>query len=148
MLQTTYPLLSAENIYLFPYQNACGIHCHGAGKAASDFGHSSYLTGSSPYTMQRIVEKKFNELREQGVPVATTKADSINAVEDLLCDEYALEFAFEGNRWFDLCRLARHKNAAALYGSDYGSLWLSRKLAYKQPTVALTDPNNWYLPFK
>ena len=148
MLQTTYPLLSAENIYLFPYQNAYGIHCHGAGKAASDFGRSSYLTGSSPYTMQRIVEKKFNELREQGVPVATTKADSINAVEDLLCDEYALEFAFEGNRWFDLCRLARHKNAAALYGSDYGSLWLSRKLAYKQPTVALTDPNNWYLPFK
>ena len=83
-----------------------------------------------------------------GVNVGTTRQDTINAVEDLICDEYALELAFEGNRFYDLCRLARHKNQAALYGSNFGSLWLARKLAYKHPMKDLTDPKNWYLPFK
>lgn len=82
------------------------------------------------------------------VQVGATKEDTINAVEDLLCDEYALEFAFEGNRYFDLCRLARHKNNAGHYGANFGSLWLARKLAYKNPQKDLTNPQNWYLPFK
>jgi hypothetical protein len=59
-----------------------------------------------------------------------------------------LEFAFEGCRWFDLMRLARHKNADGLYGANFGSLWLARKLAYKNPVVNLADEKNWYLPFK
>ena len=77
-----------------------------------------------------------------------TKQDSINAVEDILCDEYALELAFEGCRFFDLCRLARHKNQSALYGPNFGSIWLARKLAYKKPAVNLEQESNWYLPFK
>lgn len=43
-------------------------------------------------------------------------------------DEYALELAFEGTRWYDLMRLARHKNKAGLYGADFGGRWLARKL--------------------
>ena len=77
-----------------------------------------------------------------------TKADTINAVEDIICDEMALELAFEGNRFGDLTRMARHKNQAGLYGSDYGGEWLARKLAYKNPAVSLLDEKNWYLPFK
>ena len=50
--------------------------------------------------------------------------------------------------FFDLCRLARHKNQAGLYGNDFGSRWLARKLAYKNPQKDLTDPQNWYLPMK
>lgn len=52
--------------------------------------------------------------------MGTTKQDTINAVEDLLCDEYQLEFAFEGTRWYDLMRLARHKNQSSPYGSNFG----------------------------
>ena len=80
--------------------------------------------------------------------VGSSDQDIINAVEDLICDEYALEFAFEGTRFYDLCRLARHKNAAGLYGANFGSQWLAKKLAYKNPVVSLEDSNNWYLPFK
>jgi hypothetical protein len=83
-----------------------------------------------------------------GVSVGTTKQDTINAVEDLICDEMALESAFEGSRWFDLKRLARHKNEAALYSANFGGQWLARKLAFKSPVVNLEDKNNWYLPFK
>ena len=154
-LRTTYPLLSDENQYLFPNSAAYGIHCHGAGKAASDYpgtsrpGGTAYYPGTSPYQLDRMVGLKLKELADvYGVTIGTTKQDTINAVEDLLCDEYALEFAFEGNRFFDLCRLARHKNETGLYGSNFGSIWLARKLDYKNPVKDLTNPQNWYLPFK
>ena len=148
-LQTTYPLLSEANISKFPAASACGIHCHGASKAASDYATTSYLTGTSPYQLHRMAGLKMQELAAQfPITIGTTKQDTINAVEDLICDEMALELAFEGSRWYDLKRLARHKNSAGLYGSNFGGQWLARKLAFKNPVVSLEDENNWYLPFK
>ncbi|MBQ5509669.1 MAG: RagB/SusD family nutrient uptake outer membrane protein, partial [Prevotella sp.] len=85
---------------------------------------------------------------QHNIQVGTTRQDTINAIEDLICDELALETAFEGNRFADLCRMARHKNEAGLYGGNFGSLWLARKLAFKNPQKDLTNPENWYLPFK
>ena len=169
-LQTTYPLLSDVYIGLFPDDEALGIHCHGAGKAASDLSTSIMTpTGRSPYQLDRMAGLKMDELAKNttlglsGLAAAArattaTKQDTINAVEDLLCDEYALEFAFEGCRYFDLMRLARHKNghqfgsdyngSPASYGANFGSRWLADKLAGNQPVVDLTDEKNWYLPFK
>jgi hypothetical protein len=153
-LVTTYPLLADENLYLFPSTAVRGIHTHGAGRAASDcpratqtFG-GDYYKGASPYQFDRIVGRKMAELTASGFPVGTTKQDTINAVEDIICDEYALEHAFEGNRFYDLCRMARHKNQSGIYGGNHGSLWLARKLAFKQPVKDLTIEDNWYLPFK
>ena len=153
-LQTAYPLLSDENRELFPNSKAYGIHTHGAGKAASDYsggnltGGTTYHGGKSPYQYNRIVGMKLEEIAAAGYAVGTTKADTINAVEDLICDELALETAFEGNRWYDLKRMATHKNGDALYGANFGGQWLARKLAYKNAVKDLTDKNNWYLPFK
>lgn len=148
-LTSTYPLLSAENAAKFNYGNSFfGIHMHGAG-LARDLAGTVYQPGLSPYQMDTIVGLKLSELSaDYQLTVGATRQDTINAVEDLLCDEYALEFAFEGTRFYDLCRLARHKNASSLYGGNFGSLWLSRKLAYKHPQKDLTDPENWYLPFE
>ena len=152
MLQTTYPFLSDENRSLFPaasssiseYATNYGIHGHGCGVT----GDGNY-PGRSPYQLDTIVGLKMKKIADiYNVAVGATKADSINAIEDILCDEYALELAFEGTRWYDLMRLARHKNKAGLYGADFGGKWLARKLMYKNPTKDLTDPNNWYLPFK
>ena len=99
--------------------------------------------------MDTIVGNKIAELQKlHGIQPTGTLQDTINAVEDLLCDEMALELAFEGNRFGDLTRLARHKNQAGLYGANFGSQWLARKLAYKNPVVSLLDEKNWYLPFK
>ena len=90
-LQTTYPLLSEANISKFPAASACGIHCHGAGKAASDYATTSYLTGTSPYQLDRMAGLKMQELAAQfPITIGTTKQDTINAVEDLICDEMAL----------------------------------------------------------
>lgn len=148
-LKTTYPLLSDEYSQKFTIDDISGIHTHGAGRAASDCpgakgtGGSTYHTGKSPYKYDRIIGKKLKELADAGVAVGTTKNDTINAVEDLLCDEYALELAFEGCRYYDLLRIADHKNRAGLYGANYGDMWLTRKLGYKGWT-----PDKKYLPFK
>ena len=95
--------------------------------------------------MKRMVGKKMEQIANTyGVNVAYTKQDTINAVEDLLCDEYALEFAFEGNRYFDLCRLARHKNAEspAGYPASFGYLWMQKKLEGRG-----WEPSKMFLPF-
>lgn len=161
-LTTTYPLLSEANRSKFAESyNAYGIHMHGSGYASDyDVDNNVYTPGLSPYQLDTIVGLKMLEIQNTfGVAVGTTKQDSINAVEDILCDEYALEFAFEGTRFYDLCRLARHKNghasstssfdgSPATYGANYGGRWIARKLAFKNPVVNLEEPSNWYLPFK
>ena len=166
-LTTTFPLLSEANRSSFAGASTSeeryhhvGIHMHGAGWT-SDYSGATYVPGLSPYQMEDVMSAKLADIAElyPEVSVGITKQDSINAMEDILCDEYALEFAFEGSRFFDLCRMARHKNGHAMatssfdgspasYGSNFGSLWLARKLAFKQPVVNLQDENNWYLPFK
>lgn len=155
-LQTVYPLLSEANMSKFTSVEAfVGAHSHGCGvtrdarisRLANGF-QLVYYPGLSPYQLQPVVGKKMEEIANQfsEVTVGTTPQDTINAVEDLLCDEYALEFAFEGSRFYDLCRLARHKNNAALYGSDFGSKWLAKKLAFK--ATGLEDKSKWYLPLQ
>ena len=133
MLQTTVPFLSAEYITMF--EDNWGVHSRGC-----------YYTqgGFSPYQYDTEIGKKLAALNT----TQYTMADTINAMEDIICDEMALELAFEGNRFGDLTRIARHKNNAGLYGANYGSQWLAKKLAYKQPAVDLTDEKNWFLPFK
>lgn len=144
LLKTTYPFLSDAYKAKFISSKYFGIHAHGAGVTGD-----GVYPGRSPYAFSTIVGQKMGKIASTyNVAVGTTKQDSINAVEDILCDEYQMEFAFEGTRWYDLMRLARHKNMAALYGSNFGGIWLARKLDYKSPSKDLSDPSNWYLPFK
>lgn len=115
-----------------------GVHFHGAG-AVEDV--------RSPYTFYPIVGERINAIRSKfGVGADTPSTEEmVNAVEDLLCDEYALEFAFEGRRFSDLLRLARHKNGSSVYGAGFGDRWLSDKLSKKAAGITT---QNCYLPFK
>lgn len=144
MLTVTYPFLGEEFKSVFTSDEYAGIHSHGAGVVGD-----GAFPGRSPYQYNTVVGKKLQEIAQQfNVTVGATKQDSINAIEDILCDEYQLEFAFEGTRWYDLMRLARHKNADTTYGANFGGRWLARKLEYKHPVKNLADEQNWYLPFK
>lgn len=139
LLTTTIPFLSTDNYSIFTDNQ--GIHAHGSGTAVSGV--------YSPYQMDAVVGNKLREIAaNNNVTVGTTLNDTINAVEDLICDEYALETAFEGSRFGDLCRIARHKNEAGLYSANFGGEWLAAKLAFKNPVVNLAEENNWYMPFR
>ncbi len=86
----------------------------------------------------------------------------INAVETLIADEMAMETAFEGFRFYDLSRIARHKNNDTWGYStgDFGTAWFAWSIArrseslkpYELPTQMntalynkLLTIDNWYL---
>ena len=83
----------------------------------------------------------------------------MRAMELLIADQYALETAFEGQRYYDLMRIARHLDA--FEGANYGTQWLAWKVArrglelapYEEPAQKdatlfnlLSTKDNWYLP--
>lgn len=155
LLSTQVPFLNAQNRNIFLPEVTYGIHHHGAGTENSTsvennisvHGSQATAVGSKNnhhYLPEPIIGAKMAELRRQGFNVGTSKQDSINAMEDILCDEYAKEFAFEGVRFYDLQRMARHKNEAGFEGSR----WFAEKLKGNNPAKSLLDPKNWYLPIK
>lgn len=91
-----------------------------------------------------------------GYSIYDASEDEIAAVETLIADEMALELAFEGTRYYDLMRIARHRNAAGQDGSAWMAWLIGRRglglAPYEQPQnkgnlpVDLTNPANWYLP--
>ena len=145
LLTTKVPFLNDVNRTVFVPENTYGIHHHGGGftngkgieNNMSVKGSQATAVGSRNnlyYLPQPIIGAKMQELSEQfGLQMEMSKQDSINAMEDILCDEYAKEFAFEGIRFYDLQRIARHKNEAGLYGSDFGSIWFADKLKNNNP---------------
>ena len=143
MLTTTLPFLAQANSDIFKNgvrKQFVGIHFHGAG-AVEDI--------DSPYRYSIVLKAKIDDIYKKfGLtkPAEYTKDDYINAMEDLLCDEYAMEFAFEGTRFSDLRRLALHKNQAGIYGANFGDTWLSHML--KNSTGKNITTQNCYLPYK
>ncbi|MDO4171504.1 MAG: RagB/SusD family nutrient uptake outer membrane protein [Prevotellaceae bacterium] len=161
LLKTQVPFLDATNRNIFVPESTYGIHNHGAGtenaveneNLMTVQGSQATAVGSKNnlhYLPEPIISAKLAELSEifPDITFGGTKADTINAMEDILCDEYAKEFAFEGKRFYDLQRMARHKNESGLYGGNFGSRWFANKLKGNNPAVDLTVPKNWYLPFK
>ena len=72
--------------------------------------------------------------------------DSKIAYEDAILEERALEFAFEGKRWFDLLRMGRRNDYAnkdkliEILVQDVPS---TQKLVQK---AKLSNPLGWYMP--
>ena len=142
LLTTKLPFLAQANSDIFKNgatKSFIGIHYHGAGAAVEDI--------YSTYRYSIVLQAKIADISQKfGLNLTNyTKDDYINAMEDLLCDEYAMEFAFEGTRFSDLRRLALHKNLAGTYGSGFGDKWLSRKLENNASGITT---QNCYLPYK
>ena len=71
----------------------------------------------------------------------------IEPVEDLIMEERALELAFEGHRWFDLMRIARHREDPA-YLADKVAAKFSDPITREEVRNRLMNPSNWYLPLE
>lgn len=89
---------------------------------------------------------------------ATDKADSIriqkeymiNAVENLIVDEGALEFAFEGFRYYDLLRVALRRSALGEGNTYLRDMLQKRSGEGKDAGIQadLTNKTNWFLRWK
>lgn len=144
---------------LSTWNSTYGIHAKGAGfggwKTSNDDERTTNITGSR----DNIYYDYATLLYKQGVDIDYASRDAIiNAVENLIVDELALETAFEGNRFTDLVRIAEHKDASGFKGTE----WLARKIALRNAPYAsildgsavpdaalygkLTSKANWYLP--
>ncbi|MDH8701280.1 hypothetical protein M2138_000621 [Dysgonomonadaceae bacterium PH5-43] len=67
--------------------------------------------------------------------------EAVEYVEDLILKEFALETAFEGNRFHDLMRYSMRRNDNSI---------IAKTVAKKNPALEskLMDSKNWYLPSK
>lgn len=131
--------------------NNIGVHARGCGLVG--------IEDSTYYTYKNMLYKKFAEMGRDTANIANIEdlplSDRIDAVENLIVDELALETAWEGNRYPDLLRIASHKG-------DAGIEWFADKIARRgdkrDPNVnykatseyqslhnKLSNRENWYL---
>lgn len=103
----------------FSRTNTIGIHARGCGQCEAD-------------TLYAI-------------PALATQADSIEYVENAICDEMALETATEGYRFYDLMRIARHKGSPSFLAAKVANRDGFTDQALYQ---LLSDEKNWYLPLE
>jgi hypothetical protein len=111
---------------VFTYKNTRGIHSRGSGDS-----------DCNAHYVLPVPEAALSSLQD-------TIAYQIPLVEDMIVDELALEGAFEGNRFYDLLRVASRPGRDAAYLADRvarrgGSLDVSLH-------TKLMDKNNWFLP--
>lgn len=119
-----------------------GIHYRGCGRLKYDERNSSFN-----YVDKVIAKAALNGVTLTKEDIYSGDSENVvavqEAVEDLIIDECALEMAFEGNRFFDLMRVARRR------GADY----LASRVAKRNGTMDanmrafLQNEKNWYLPF-
>ena len=143
--RTSYPTASISDFYL-----TVGIHQLGCGYIRYD--ERAQSGKESVYNYVDQVAKKIKE--NHGITV--TKEDIygederireyvIEAVEDLIIDEGALELAFEGSRFSDLARVAIRRNDPT---------FLAKRVAKRGGDMDMglynflsRSSKNWYLPF-
>jgi hypothetical protein len=103
------------------YTNAVGVHARGCGDSAYD---TYYAIGVENQTL-------------------TSVSDTIRRVEDLICNELALETSFEGNRFQDLARVALRRNDPSFLAKQIAA---KHKNDYYRIYDLLSDTKNWFLP--
>jgi starch-binding outer membrane protein, SusD/RagB family len=76
------------------------------------------------------------------IPALNSLEDSIRYVEDKIVEELALETAFEGNRFYDLMRVALRRNDPSYLANRVAEKYDDNKETIRSK---LLEENNWYI---
>ena len=126
-----------------------GIHSRGSGYSERNAYYALNDTCIARYLGETVVEEKVETILR---PI--TYQDSLNYIADLVIDELALEFAWEGTRFGDLIRFAKAMGdndvlAKRVAGRAYKNDVTYRNGEFKvEPELydRMSKEDNWYLP--
>jgi hypothetical protein len=96
-----------------------------------------------PYVDQRGFHSRGSgESDRNAYYVIPAGVDTVRFVDELICEEMAMETAFEGNRFHDLMRFAKY------YGNEFLADLVARRKGDPDPALKakLMNEKSWYLP--
>lgn len=147
------PVVYKYSLFREPFDNDAGIMVY----RTADF----HLKTCETYARLRYTEDAISHLndgmlyksawgtgtrtRANVTGVSVDDPRFVEPVEDLVMEERALELAYEGHRWFDLMRIARHREDPA-YLADKVAAKFGDENKREAVRNRLMDPENWYLP--
>lgn len=111
------------------------------------FTRANLLTAADTLAHEQLLEKIAGqkEQNENWLASESVRTQRIAEVDKKLIDEYALEFAYEGTRFYDLMRYAKYYNNEGYLGETIskraGESNINSTLAGK-----LSSESGWYLP--
>ena len=120
-----------------------GIHWRGCGLIMFNERNTTYNYVDQINRMLAMYEGAETELTREEIYDEANEDLVILAIEDLICDEMALETGVEGNRFFDLMRIARHRG-----DNDFLASRVAQRSGTMDPALRskLLNEANWYLP--
>lgn len=120
-----------------------GIHWRGCGLIPFNDRNTSYNYVNQVNKMLFAYENLTDSLSRENIYDPANEELVITAIEDLICDEMALETGVEGNRFFDLIRMARHRG-----DNDFLASRVARRSGTMDAAMRskLLNEKNWYLP--
>lgn len=149
------PVVTKYSLFREPFDNDAGIMVYRTG----DY----HLKTCETYARLRRTEDAISHLndgllynsawgtgprtRANVTGVSVEDPRFVEPVEDLIMQERALELAFEGHRWFDLIRIARHREDPA-YLADKVAAKFTDEAKREAVRERLMDPENWFIPLK
>jgi hypothetical protein len=135
---TLYPVLEAEHLISGGTCNTMGIHTRGSGYTPKNEYYDLDYENVLPYYFDET-DSVF--VFDENV-YSMLKESYTEQVDSLLLNEDALEFAFEGLRYYDLMRFALRSDNPGAFLTEYVN---KRKGKNSNEGIDLTNTRKWYL---
>jgi hypothetical protein len=149
------PVVTKYSLFREPFDNDAGIFIYRTEdyhlKTCETYARMKKTEDAIAHLNEGLLYKSVwgtgTRIRANLTGVSAEDARNIEMVEELIMEERAMELAFEGQRWFDLMRIARHRNDPA-YLAEKVAAKFSDETKRAEVQNRLMDMKNWYLPLK